>query len=202
MMPLLEYMLLQLSHTKSQCGPAGSGTSKGGPRSAMVMRRSGRPGTGNGSVGELMSACGLCVMTAPQTYEAKPPMPRVTSRGMPSSSAMSLAHTMNPSWTSRSGLGSTAASASANASPSAAIAETKSTRCVVDGSSSVHCGASPEGNGSSTTAAPASPARMKGALRGVVKKVTAEARRRPRRRRARWSSGMAWPLAMKGSMAT
>uniref|UniRef100_A0A8R7R3D6 Uncharacterized protein n=1 Tax=Triticum urartu TaxID=4572 RepID=A0A8R7R3D6_TRIUA len=206
MMPLLEYMLLQLSHTKSQCGPAGSGTSKGGPRSAMVMRRSGRPGTRNGSVGELTSACGLCVMTAPQTYEEKPPMPRVTSRGMPSSSAMSLAHTMNPSWTSRSGLGSTTARASANAGPSAAIAETKSTRCVVDGSSSVHCGASSEGNGSSMTAAPApapaSPARMKGALRGVVKKVTAEARRRPSRRRARWSSGMAWPFAMKGSMAT
>jgi hypothetical protein len=43
---------------------------------------------------------------------------------------------------------------------------------------------------------------MKGELRGVVKKVTEEARRRERRRRARWSSGMAWPFAMKGSMAT
>uniref|UniRef100_A0A8R7R0W7 Uncharacterized protein n=1 Tax=Triticum urartu TaxID=4572 RepID=A0A8R7R0W7_TRIUA len=123
----------------------------------------------------------------------------------PSSSATSLSHTMNPSWTSRSGLGSSAVSASANAGPSASTAETKSTRCVEDGSSSVLCKASSEGNGSSsmsTAPAPTSPARMKGALRGLVKKVTAEARWRPRRRRARWRSGMAWPLAMKGSMAT
>ena len=93
----------------------------------MVMRRSGKPGTGNGSVGELTSACGLCVMTAPQMYEAKLPMPRVTSRGMPSWSATSLAHTMNPSWTSRSGLGSILASASVNAGWSAATAVTDKT---------------------------------------------------------------------------
>ncbi|XBH99020.1 hypothetical protein VPH35_128451 [Triticum aestivum] len=207
MMPRLEYMLMRFLQMKSQCGPEGSGSSNGGLRSAFVRRRSGTPWTGNGSDGELTRACGLCAVTARLTYVAKPPKPRVTSRGMPSSSAMSLAHRRKPSWTSRSGLGSILASASANAGWSAATAVTKSTRLVDDGSSSVLCGAScSEGNGSSTTAAPppapARPARMKGALRGVVKKVTAEARRRPRRRRARWMSGMAWPFAMKGSMAT
>jgi hypothetical protein len=35
----------------------------------------------------------------------------------------------------------------------------------------------------------------------VVKKVT-EARRRWRRRWARWVSGMVWPFAMNGKMAT
>jgi hypothetical protein len=55
--------LKTLSHTKSQFRPAGSGSSKGGCKSALVSRSPGRPSSSNGSDGELTRACGFCVVT-------------------------------------------------------------------------------------------------------------------------------------------
>jgi hypothetical protein len=120
-----------------------------------------------------------------------------------------LANARNSSWTSRSGRGWRLVSASANARQSAAVAEMMPSRPNGEWSSSVLCGpaveVAVEGNGSSTMDVPGTPATdtwMKGASLGVERKVTADARPRQRGRRARWSSVMVWPLAMKGSMVT